>query len=438
MAENQRGGQDLFPTSPWMQRVPGATAQPVNMQNAFVANNPRVVNTTPVTPATTASRSPAITTTQGPVTTATRQPTAPSPGNGYNGYYQGSYYQNGSRVGGTSATGGAASGGRVGPSVVPNNPATGGGGYIVNPNGTQMPLGPSSVSQGVPQSYGLDYLAQNGVGLQQQLLQQLMGQSNYGGVTPAAYSAPDLSGMQNYQNQAANIWNQLLGVGQQATAVGQKYAPLSQSIGAGNISPEYQANFERAIQGGVDRTMGSNLANLASRGVVNSTTANRSMDEIGRSVASASAQNFLNSIATALGANNQAYNQELGGLGAQMSGLGTAGSGMSGLAGQSADAALTGANMRNNYNLQSAQMQNQNAQSRFGNTLTAMQAAMMPFNSQIGAASSLYGLGNQAMEPMTNLYQMWWNGRHSLQSEPIVTQNPGIGDYLGALMPFFL
>lgn len=403
-----------------------------------MAYNPRVANTAPM-PYTSAS-SPATSTTQGPLTQA--KPTSPSPGNGYNGYYQGYYYQNGNRVGSTSASGGATAtggtGSRVGPSVVPNNPSTGTGGYVLYPNGMQTTLPNASQIGGAPQSYGLDYLAQNGVSLQQQLLNQLMGQTSRGNVMPSAYTAPDLSSMQNYQSQASNIWNQLLGVGQQAAAVGQRYAPQSQSIGAGNISPEYQANFEKAIQGGVDRTMGSNLANLAARGVVNSSTANRSMDEIGRSVASASAQNFLNSIASALSANNQAYNQELGGLGAQMSGLGTAGSGMSGLAGQAGDAALTSANMRNNYNMQSAQLQSQNAQNSFNNTLQAMQASMMPFQSQVAAASSLYGLGNQSMEPMMNLYNMWWNGRHALQSEPIVTQNPGVGDYLTALMPFFL
>lgn len=78
------------------------------------------------------------------------------------------------------------------------------------------------------------------------------------------------------------------------------------SLTSGELPSAYQEAMEASISSGVENTLGSTLSDLASRGVLSSSVANTSINEISDSVADTMAENYLNSIDTL----NSLYGQE--------------------------------------------------------------------------------------------------------------------------------
>ena len=66
----------------------------------------------------------------------------------------------------------------------------------------------------------------------------------------------------------------------------------------GTIPTEYQTAMENAIASALTRTIGSNVNNLAQRGVINSSVTNSALNDIEKNAADSVAQNYLNNINT--------------------------------------------------------------------------------------------------------------------------------------------
>lgn len=277
--------------------------------------------------------------------------------------------------------------------------------YSWNASGTALP--------------SIDDLGLQGVSYQNEMLPALMKLVQQ---SPTAQASGNIQSAGNYADQAAQIFNQMLGIGNDAREIGQKYGDQSARIAQGELDPRYMAAFEKAISGATDRTVGSTMANMANRGIVNSSVTSNNMADIARGVQEASARHFLDSLNTSLGAIGNAYGQEMGGASGQMSAYQNAGQGM-----------LGSGSLHSNL----AQQQQNAHNSQVSNMLQAMQAANMPFQTQVGNVRSLYDLGDSQMDPAKQLYQLWFGGRHGLKSEPIVTQEPGFLDYMIPLIGLF-
>ena len=192
--------------------------------------------------------------------------------------------------------------------------------------------------------------------------------------------------------------------------------------------------------------------------------AREQLDDFSRGVSEAAAQNYLNAINTAGGLVDSAYSQAMGGLTGQAGAIGNAASGYAGL-GQNATAlgnsyinagqgelgvgsgynnlgqsAFSGA--RNplevaNSRINMAQTAQNMQDAKLRNMIAAMGAAALPYQTLLAGANSLYGLSNQQIAQAQSLYNLWFGARNNQQSDTIVTQQPGLMDYIGGLAGLF-
>jgi hypothetical protein len=177
----------------------------------------------------------------------------------------------------------------------------------------------------------------------------------------------------------------------------------------GTLSDAFYANMAKAIELPVKEMMGSSLNNLANRGIVNSSVTGKAMSGVGQQAAAMTAQNYNQGLANAINA-AQGMTQSRAG---QMSGW----SGMrndqyAGLSGQLG--ALTG---------QADALKNQAATST------------LPLSSLMQAGNYLTGTGDAYNKQLMDLYSMWRQTRYGLQSDSVVSQQPGALSYVSALSP---
>lgn len=169
---------------------------------------------------------------------------------------------------------------------------------------------------------------------------------------------------------------------------------------SGQLPSAYAQNRQKALQSDLDSTMGSTLSSLADRGIINSSVANQSMNDISKNAANALANSYSSDMAQAANLANSAYNNQLNGLNGRAGLLSGLYSGQ--LSGIGQQAGLTGNNISNILNGASAQSSLAGQQANLANqpidTAAAAQsnAASTPlnyFNSAVGLQSpnlSLY------------------------------------------------
>ncbi len=71
------------------------------------------------------------------------------------------------------------------------------------------------------------------------------------------------------------------------------------TLATGQLPQAYQSNMNQAVQAGANQAIGQAINDLANRGVLNSSVANRSINQIDQNVANALAQGYNQSMATA-------------------------------------------------------------------------------------------------------------------------------------------
>ena len=180
----------------------------------------------------------------------------------------------------------------------------------------------------------------------------------------------------NYQTQSNNLNRKI-------EAVGDRQGDLASTVWdfteSGTIPEEMKRNLMSTVNSELNQNTGSALNDLASRGVMNSSVANRSINNLSNAAADAYAKNYLD-----------AYNAVLGGYGQTNNTLSSQADTYS--------KAFSNANQAWNDRLNGYQLAGTQYNNAIGGYNTANQNISQGFNNRIGAlkdAASTYGTANQ-------------------------------------------
>lgn len=207
-------------------------------------------------------------------------------------------------------------------------------------------------------------------------------------------------------------------------------AGIMSGLLSGDLPSAYAQNRQKALQSDLDATMGNTLSALADRGIINSSVANQSMNDISKNAANALAANYTSDMGTAANLANSAYNNRLNGLNGRAGLLSDLYSGE--LSGIGQQAGLTGNNVSNILNGANAQGSLAGQQASLANqpidTAAAAQsdAASTPLN----YFSAAIGLQN----PNLSLYDSMSGHRYAVATPGQTYVKQGSGGWFGNLL----
>lgn len=199
---------------------------------------------------------------------------------------------------------------------------------------------------------------------------------------------------------------------------------------SGQLPSAYAQNRQKALQSDLDSTMGSTLSSLADRGIINSSVANQSMNDISKNAANALANSYSSDMAQAAGLANSAYNNQLNGLNGRAGLLSGLYSGE--LSGIGQQAGLTGNNVSNILNGASAQSSLAGQQANLANQPIDTAAA-----AQSNAASTPLNYFNAAVglqSPNLSLYDSMSGHRYAVATPGQTYVKQGSGGWFGNLL----
>ncbi|WP_297013509.1 Hint domain-containing protein [uncultured Dialister sp.] len=199
---------------------------------------------------------------------------------------------------------------------------------------------------------------------------------------------------------------------------------------SGQLPSAYSENRQKALQSDLDSTMGSTLSSLADRGIINSSVANQSMNDISKNAANALANSYSSDMAQAAGLANSAYNNQLNGLNGRAGLLSGLYSGQ--LSGIGQQAGLTGNNISNILNGASAQSSLAGQQANLANQPIDTAAA-----AQSNAASTPLNYFNAAVglqSPNLSLYDSMSGHRYAVATPGQTYVKQGSGGWFGNLL----
>lgn len=199
---------------------------------------------------------------------------------------------------------------------------------------------------------------------------------------------------------------------------------------SGQLPSAYAQNRQKALQSDLDSTMGSTLSSLADRGIINSSVANQSMNDISKNAANALANSYSSDMAQAASLANSAYNNQLNGLNGRAGLLSGLYSGQ--LSGIGQQAGLTGNNISNILNGASAQGSLAGQQANLANQPIDTAAA-----AQSNAASTPLNYFNAAIglqNPNLSLYDSMSGHRYAVATPGQTYVKQGSGGWFGNLL----
>lgn len=199
---------------------------------------------------------------------------------------------------------------------------------------------------------------------------------------------------------------------------------------SGQLPSAYSENRQKALQSDLDSTMGSTLSSLADRGIINSSVANQSMNDISKNAANALAGSYSSDMAQAANLANSAYNNQLNGLNGRAGLLSGLYSGQ--LSGIGQQAGLTGNNISNILNGASAQSSLAGQQANLANQPIDTAAA-----AQSNAASTPLNYFNAAVglqSPNLSLYDSMSGHRYAVATPGQTYVKQGSGGWFGNLL----
>lgn len=199
---------------------------------------------------------------------------------------------------------------------------------------------------------------------------------------------------------------------------------------SGQLPSSYAQNRQKALQSDLDSTMGSTLSSLADRGIINSSVANQSMNDISKNAANALANSYSSDMAQAANLANSAYNNQLNGLNGRAGLLSGLYSGE--LSGIGQQAGLTGNNVSNILNGASAQSSLAGQQANLANQPIDTAAA-----AQSNAASTPLNYFNTAVglqSPNLSLYDSMSGHRYAVATPGQTYVKQGSGGWFGNLL----
>lgn len=207
-------------------------------------------------------------------------------------------------------------------------------------------------------------------------------------------------------------------------------AGIMSGLLSGDLPSAYAQNRQKALQSDLDATMGNTLSSLADRGIINSSVANQSMNDISKNAANALAANYISDMGTAANLANSAYNNQLNGLNGRAGLLSGLYSGE--LSGIGQQAGLTGNNVSNILNGASAQGSLAGQQANLANQPIDTAAA-----AQSNAASTPLNYFNAAIglqNPNLSLYDSMSGHRYAVATPGQTYVKQGSGGWFGNLL----
>lgn len=301
----------------------------------------------------------------------------------------------------------------------------------------------------------------NALGVSNNLMNLANGQINNSQVTPdynsllqAALSGtqqagqtvsgliPQVAGGVTDANNANNGYIGGIGNAIQTFQEGNKYldsdyqkamannAGIMSGLLSGDLPSAYAQNRQKALQSDLDATMGSTLSSLADRGIINSSVANQSMNDISKNAANALAANYTSDMGTAANLANSAYNNRLNGLNGragllsdlysgELSGIGQ----QAGLTGNNVSNILNGANAQGSLAGQQASLANQPIDTAAAAQSNAASTPLNYFNAAIGMQN-----------PNLSLYDSMSGHRYAVATPGQTYVKQGSGGWFGNLL----
>lgn len=207
-------------------------------------------------------------------------------------------------------------------------------------------------------------------------------------------------------------------------------AGIMSGLLSGDLPSAYAQNRQKALQSDLDATMGSTLSSLADRGIINSSVANQSMNDISKNAANALAANYTSDIGTAANLANSAYNNQLNGLNGragllsglysgELSGIGQ----QAGLTGNNVSNILNGANAQGSLAGQQANLANQPIDTAAAAQSNAASTPLNYFNAAIGLQN-----------PNLSLYDSMSGHRYAVATPGQTYVKQGSGGWFGNLL----
>lgn len=207
-------------------------------------------------------------------------------------------------------------------------------------------------------------------------------------------------------------------------------AGIMSGLLSGDLPSAYAQNRQKALQSDLDATMGSTLSSLADRGIINSSVANQSMNDISKNAANALAANYTSDMGTAANLANSAYNNQLNGLNGragllsglysgELSGIGQ----QAGLTGNNVSNILNGANAQGSLAGQQASLANQPIDSAAAAQSDAASTPLNYFNAAIGLQN-----------PNLSLYDSMSGHRYAVATPGQTYVKQGSGGWFGNLL----
>lgn len=207
-------------------------------------------------------------------------------------------------------------------------------------------------------------------------------------------------------------------------------AGIMSGLLSGDLPSAYAQNRQKALQSDLDATMGSTLSSLADRGIINSSVANQSMNDISKNAANSLASSYTNDMNTAAGLANNAYNNQLNGLNGragllsglysgELSGIGQ----QAGLTGNNISNILNGAQAAGSLAGQQASLANQPIDTAAAAQSNAASTPLNYFNAAIGLQN-----------PNLSLYDSMSGHRYAVATPGQTYVKRGSGGWFGNLL----
>lgn len=207
-------------------------------------------------------------------------------------------------------------------------------------------------------------------------------------------------------------------------------AGIMSGLLSGDLPSAYAQNRQKALQSDLDATMGNTLSSLADRGIINSSVANQSMNDISKNAANALAANYTSDMGTAANLANSAYSNQLNGLNGragllsdlysgELSGIGQ----QAGLTGNNVSNILNGANAQESLAGQQASLANQPIDTAAAAQSDAAYTPLNYFNAAIGLQN-----------PNLSLYDSMSGHRYGVATPGQTYVKQGSGGWFGNLL----
>lgn len=202
------------------------------------------------------------------------------------------------------------------------------------------------------------------------------------------------------------------------------------SLLQGQLPSQYADARRQALQSDLNSTVGNTLSGLASRGIINSSQADRAFNGISRNASDTLARNYTGDMNTAAGLAGQAFNSELSGI-----------NGIAGLRGDTYRNQMQGYGQQADLNqnnfanqLQGVSTLSQLANQRQQFAMSPIETAATAQEASINVPMKYFAMATGQNAPTSELLRQMSSQRYSVATPAQAVVEQGGGGFFGGLM----